>query len=67
MELAELFDALAQHPRHDLSDLLDVTVSTGCFEREDLAVSAPGRLRKVLDHLGVDARIGFLSSVVRIG
>ena len=66
MELAELFDALrAQHPRHDLSDLVDVTVSTGCFEREDLAVSHLVRLRSVLDRLGVEARIGFLSSVVR--
>jgi hypothetical protein len=66
IELGELFDALReQHPRHDLSELVDVTVSTGCFEREDLAVSHLVRLRAVLDSLGVDARLGFLSSVIR--
>ena len=66
MELAELFEALReQHPRHDLAELVDITVSTGCFEREDLAVGHLIRLRAVLDELGVAARIGFLSSVVR--
>src|SRR4051812_343150 len=37
--LDELFTALVeQHPRRSLAELAEVTVSTGCFEREQAAV-----------------------------
>jgi hypothetical protein len=65
-ELAELLHALAvQSPLGDLSAVREVTVSTGCFEREDAAIDHLGALRRVLTAEGVDARIGFLSSVLR--
>lgn len=64
-ELEDLLAALVeQHPRHDLSQLREVTVSTGCFEREVAAVSHLKLLRKVLNLYNVDARIGLLTSVI---
>lgn len=54
-----------QHLRHDLTELHEVTVSTGCFERESAAVRHLQTLRIVLDEHGVQARIGFLTSVLR--
>jgi len=65
-ELTDLLEALVeQHPRRDLSDLREVTVSTGCFEREDAALAHLVELRSVLAARGIHARIGFLTSVVR--
>ncbi|WP_216586560.1 hypothetical protein [Streptomyces brasiliscabiei] len=64
--LDELLLALVeQHPRHDLSELTEVTVSTGCFEREEAALSHLVALRAALTRAGVKARIGFLTSVLR--
>jgi hypothetical protein len=64
--LAELLRALTeQHPQRDLTRLREVTVSTGCFEREDAAVQHLVALRRVLGDFGVGARIGFLTSVLR--
>ncbi|MEH0572890.1 MULTISPECIES: hypothetical protein [Streptomyces] len=64
--LDELLLALVeQHPRHDLSELTEVTVSTGCFEREEAALSHLVSLRAALTRAGVKARIGFLTSVLR--
>jgi hypothetical protein len=64
-ELGELFEVMReQHPRHDLTELEEVTVSTGCFEREAAAVEHLLGLRRVLDVSGIVARIGFLSSVI---
>lgn len=65
-ELTELLAAMVeQHPRRDLTELREVTVSTGCFEREDAAVAHLVGLRGVLGEHGVTARIGFLTSVVQ--
>lgn len=65
-ELADLLAAMVeQHPHRDLSQLREVTVSTGCFEREDAAVAHLVGLRSVLDTHGIDARIGFLTSVIQ--
>lgn len=64
-ELGELFEAMReQHPRHDLTELREVTVSTGCFEREAAAIAHLVGLRRVLDTFDITARIGFLTSVV---
>ncbi|MFI5648179.1 hypothetical protein [Kitasatospora sp. NPDC051705] len=65
-ELAELLAAMVeQHPRHNLAELREVTVSTGCFERERAAVDHLIGLRDVLAAHGIGARIGFLTSVIR--
>lgn len=66
-ELADLLAALeAQLPADSkLSDLEDITVSTGCFHTEDAALGHLRMLRRVLDAHGIEARIGFLSSVLR--
>ncbi|AYF30425.1 hypothetical protein CSH63_23845 [Micromonospora tulbaghiae] len=65
-ELTELLAAMVeQHPRRDLTELREVTVSTGCFEREDAAVTHLVGLRSVLKDHGITARIGFLTSVVQ--
>lgn len=65
-ELAELLHALgAQSPRGDLTAVREVTVSTGCFEREDLAIDHLRSLRRVLARQGLTPRVGFLSSVLR--
>jgi len=65
-EISELLDALErQHPRHDLTELQELTVSTGCFERESAALSHLIGLRRVLTAYKITARIGFLTSVVR--
>ncbi|MFE5827730.1 hypothetical protein ACFQ7B_39100 [Streptomyces erythrochromogenes] len=62
----ELLDAMAhQHPAGTLTGLEEVTVSTGCFEREQAAVDHLGDLRTVLTEAGITARIGFLTSVLR--
>lgn len=64
--LDELLLALAeQHPRSNLTELTDVTVSTGCFEREEAALSHLIALRAALSRAGVQATIGFLTSVLR--
>ncbi|WP_067505679.1 hypothetical protein [Actinoplanes sp. TFC3] len=64
-ELTELLAAMVeQHPRRDLTELREVTVSTGCFEREDAAVTHLLGLRTVLSEHGIRARIGFLTSVI---
>lgn len=65
-ELTELLTAMVeQHPRRDLSELREVTVSTGCFEREDAAVAHLVGLRTALGLQGIGARIGFLTSVIQ--
>jgi hypothetical protein len=64
-ELTDLLAAMVeQHPRRDLTELQEITVSTGCFEREDAAVAHLIGLRSVLSSHGISGRIGFLSSVV---
>jgi hypothetical protein len=64
-QLNELLAAMTeQHPRRNLRELVEVTVSTGCFERESTAVDHLLGLREVLNLHGVGARIGFLTSVV---
>lgn len=64
--LADLLAALAeQHPRKDLAEVTEVTVSTGCFEREQAAVDHLVALRAALGQAGMRARIGFLTSVLR--
>ncbi|MEU6357814.1 hypothetical protein ABZ896_52450, partial [Streptomyces sp. NPDC047072] len=65
-ELNELLAAMTeQHPRGDLAELREVTVSTGCFERERAAADHLRSLRSVLTEHGINARIGFLTSVLR--
>jgi len=65
-ELADLLAAMVeQHPRRDLTELREVTVSTGCFEREDAAVSHLLTLRGALAAHDITARIGFLTSVLK--
>ncbi len=65
-ELAELLRALAsQAPGGSLAGVREVTVSTGCLEREDMAIHHLRSLRRVLTAEGLDARVGFLSSVLR--
>jgi hypothetical protein len=64
-ELRDLLAAMVeQHPRRNLTELREVTVSTGCFEREDAAVSHLFTLRGALATHGITARIGFLTSVL---
>jgi hypothetical protein len=65
-ELAELLAAMVvQHPRRSLAELREVTVSTGCFEREDAALAHLVGLRSALSEHAVTARIGFLTSVIQ--
>ncbi|MFJ2195361.1 hypothetical protein [Streptomyces violaceusniger] len=65
-DLRELLAVLGeQHPRRDLTEVREVTVSTGCFEREPAAVDHLRALRSVLVEYGVEARLGFLTSVLR--
>jgi len=64
-KLGDLLRALAsQHPAGDLAQLEEITVSTGCFERERPAVDHLVSLRSVLAQFGVAPRIGFLTSVI---
>jgi hypothetical protein len=64
-DLRELLAALReQHPRRDLTEVREVTVSTGCFEREHAAVDHLRALRSVLAEYDVEARLGFLTSVL---
>lgn len=63
--LGELLAAMAaQHPRGDLTMLREVTVSTGCFEHEDIAMTHLVELRNVLSAHDITARVGFLTSVL---
>jgi len=65
-ELDDLLVAMAeQHPLRSLRSLREVTVSTGCFEREAAAVAHLVMLRETLARHDITARIGFLTSVVR--
>lgn len=65
-DVSELLDAMQrQHPRRDLTELQEITVSTGCFEREVAALAHLTSLRRVLTDHNINARIGFLTSVVR--
>lgn len=66
-ELGELLAALAEaHPSKDLGVLGEVTVSTGCFRREQAAVDHLEALRSALRLAGAGgARIGMLTSVLR--
>ncbi|HEV2373360.1 MAG TPA: radical SAM protein [Streptosporangiaceae bacterium] len=65
-ELTGLLAAMVeQHPRRDLTELREVTISTGCFHEEHLAVNHLVGLRSVLADHGVTARVGFLTSVIR--
>jgi hypothetical protein len=65
-KLGDLLGALAaQHPAGDLTRLEEVTVSTGCFERERAAVDHLVSLRSALAQFGAAPRIGFLTSVIR--
>jgi hypothetical protein len=64
-KLADLLAVLAaRHPAGGLAELREVTVSTGCFERERAAVDHLVSLRSALTQFGVCARIGFLTSVI---
>lgn len=64
-ELTDLLTAMVeQHPRRNMTELREVTVSTGCFERESAAVSHLLTLRGALTAQGITARIGFLTSVL---
>ncbi|MFF0493936.1 radical SAM protein [Nocardia sp. NPDC004068] len=65
-QLSELLYALReQHPRGDLSEIQEITVSTGCFEHEAAALSHLRSLRRTLTDHGIGARIGLLTSVIR--
>lgn len=67
-EYGQLLSALAaQFAAYDgtLSDLAEVTVSTGCFHTEDAAVAHLGTLRRVLTRFGVSPDVGLLTSVLR--
>jgi hypothetical protein len=65
-ELNELLHALAaQSPHGHLASVREVTVSTGCFEREETAVHHLQSLRRVLTAQSLSPRVGFLSSVLR--
>lgn len=65
-DLDELISALVeQHPRRDLTELQEVTISTGCFGHENTAVDHVIRMRKVLTQHKINARIGLLTSVVQ--
>jgi hypothetical protein len=64
--LKQLLGALSdRHPSGDLAELEEITVSTGCFEREQAALDHLMALRSVLTEVDVTARIGFLTSVIR--
>ncbi len=64
--LAELLHALAaESPRGSLAGVREVTVSTGCFERESTALDHLRALRRVLASADLHPRVGFLSSVLR--
>jgi len=65
-DLVELLAAMReQHPRGDLREFREVTVSTGCFHEEGPAVEHLQSLRSVLTDHQITARIGLLSSVIR--
>lgn len=66
-ELRQLLGALAAElpAGGSLSDLEEVTVSTGCFRTETAALDHLRVLKGVLVEQGLPARIGLLSSVLR--
>ncbi|MFE1348505.1 hypothetical protein [Streptomyces sp. NPDC058757] len=62
----DLLTVLAhRHPLGSLTGLEEITVSTGCYEREQTAVDHMTGLRDVLDESGIGARLGLLTSVLR--
>jgi hypothetical protein len=65
-DLNALLAAMGElHPLGTLSGVREVTVSTGCFEREDAAVEHLMALRTTLGKHRSSPRIGLLTSVVR--
>ena len=65
-QLTELLAAMTeQHSLRSLAELREITVSTGCFDREQAAVDHLTGLREALKVHGIGARIGFLTSVIR--
>jgi hypothetical protein len=61
----ELLEGLsAVSPTGDLSRVREVTISTGCFERERDAIDYLKLLRRTLTDYGITPTIGLLSSVV---
>lgn len=66
-ELAALLAAMAAElaPGGSLTDLEDVTISTGCFHTEAAAVKHLRTVRRVLTEHGMRPRIGLLTSVLR--
>jgi hypothetical protein len=64
-KLGDLLRTLAsRHPAGDLAQLEEITVSTGCFERERAAVDHLVSLRSALARFGAAPRIGVLTSVI---
>ncbi|HET9896440.1 MAG TPA: radical SAM protein [Streptosporangiaceae bacterium] len=65
--LHELLDALAldASPGRPLSTVEEITISTGCFERETRAVHFLKSVAEVLRQRGMTSSIGFLTSVLR--
>jgi hypothetical protein len=66
-EIAALLAGLAAElpPGSSLTDLTEVTISTGCFHTEGAALDHLRTVRRVLDDHGMRPRIGLLSSVLR--
>jgi len=66
-EIAALLAGLAGElpPGGSLTDLREVTISTGCFHTEEAAVEHLRTVRRVMTEHGMRARIGLLTSVVR--
>ncbi|REF36572.1 hypothetical protein [Thermasporomyces composti] len=66
-EIAALLAALATELPEggSLTDLEDITISTGCFHTEAAALDHLRTVRRVLTEHGLHPRIGLLTSVVR--
>jgi hypothetical protein len=66
-EIAALLAAMAAElpAGASLTDLEDVTISTGCFHTESAALEHLRTVRRVLTEHGLRPRIGLLTSVVR--
>ncbi|WP_202805890.1 hypothetical protein [Actinopolymorpha alba] len=66
-EIAALLAGLAAElpPGGSLTDLDEVTISTGCFHTEAAALEHLRTVRRVLTEHGMRPRIGLLSSVLR--
>lgn len=65
LNLHELLDALVHESGGSLSAVEEVTISTGCYEQESRAVDFLASVRTVVAERGMDADIGFLTSVLR--